>query len=92
MRGIGRRSSTWSPPVFARELLERCYEAGLTHLEYAEHCPEQLRVDQEIGEIDTTWVVYGTQKRFAGSDWHPVAGSLCSAAAEERPPRASSGR
>ena len=55
-----------SKPVVARELLEGRYEAGLTHLEYAERHPEQLRVEQEIGEIDTTWVVYGTRKRFQG--------------------------
>ena len=28
--------------------------------------PDELRLDREIGEIDTTWVVYGTQKRFQG--------------------------
>jgi hypothetical protein len=55
-----------SKPIVARELLEGRYEAGLTHLEYAERYPERLRVDQEIGEIDTTWVVYGTTKRFQG--------------------------
>jgi hypothetical protein len=55
-----------SKPIIARELLEGRYEAGLTHLEYAERHPEQLRVEQEIGEIDTTWVVYGTRKRFQG--------------------------
>jgi hypothetical protein len=55
-----------SKPIVARELLEGRYEAGLTHLEHARHHPEQLRVDQEIGEIDTTWVVYGTRKRFRG--------------------------
>lgn len=55
-----------SKPVVARELLEGRYEAGLTHLEHAELHPEQLRVEQEIGEIDTTWVVYGTRKRFRG--------------------------
>ena len=55
-----------SKPVVGRELLEGRYEAGLTHLEYAERYPDQLRVDREIGEIDTTWVVYGTQKRFQG--------------------------
>ena len=51
-----------------RPLPERLgrYEAGLTHLEYAERYPEQLRVVEEIGEIDTTWVVYGTRKRFRG--------------------------
>jgi hypothetical protein len=55
-----------SKPIVVRELLEGRFEAGLTHLEYAERYPEQLRVDQEIGEIDTTWVVYGTRKRFRG--------------------------
>lgn len=55
-----------SKPVVGRELLEGRYEAGLTHLEYAERYPEQLRVVEEIGEIDTTWVVYGTRKRFRG--------------------------
>jgi hypothetical protein len=55
-----------SKPIVARELLEGRYEAGLTHLEYAERYPEQLRVDKEIGEIDTTWIVYGTRKRFRG--------------------------
>jgi hypothetical protein len=55
-----------SKPVVARELLEGRYEAGLTHLEHAALHPERLRVEQEIGEIDTTWVVYGTRKRFRG--------------------------
>ncbi|HEX3363220.1 MAG TPA: hypothetical protein VHS74_19650 [Solirubrobacterales bacterium] len=55
-----------SKPIVARELLEGRYEAGLTHLEYAEQHPEELRVLEEIGEIDTTWVVYGTRKRFRG--------------------------
>jgi hypothetical protein len=55
-----------SKPIVARELLAGRYEAGLTHLEYASRYPERLRVVEEIGEIDTTWVVYGTRKRFRG--------------------------
>jgi hypothetical protein len=55
-----------SKPIVARELLEGRYEAGLTHLEHVQRHPEQLRVEREIGEIDTTWVVYGTRKRFRG--------------------------
>jgi hypothetical protein len=55
-----------SKPIVAEELLEGRYEAGLTHLEHAALHPEELRVDLEIGEIDTTWVVYGTEKRFHG--------------------------
>jgi hypothetical protein len=55
-----------SKPIVAEELLAGRYEAGLTHLEHAALHPDELRVDLEIGEIDTTWVVYGTRKRFHG--------------------------
>jgi hypothetical protein len=55
-----------SKPIVAAELLAGRYEAGLTHLEHAAWHPDELRVDLEIGEIDTTWVVYGTRKRFEG--------------------------
>lgn len=55
-----------SKPVVAEELLEGRYDAGLTHLEHLEKHPAELRLELEIGEIDTTWVVYGTTKRFRG--------------------------
>ena len=55
-----------SKPIVAAELLAGRYDAGLTHLEHAALHPAELRVEEEIGEIDTTWVVYGTRKRFAG--------------------------
>lgn len=55
-----------SKPIVAAELLAGRYEAGLTHLEHLEKHPEELRLELEIGEIDTTWVVYGNQKRFRG--------------------------
>lgn len=55
-----------SKPIVAEELLAGRYEAGLTHLEHLEKHPDELRLDLEIGEIDTTWVVYGTRKRFRG--------------------------
>jgi hypothetical protein len=55
-----------SKPIVAEELLRGAYDAGLTHLEHAALHPDRLRIDLEIGEIDTTWVVYGTTKRFAG--------------------------
>jgi hypothetical protein len=55
-----------SKPIVAAELLEGRYEAGLTHVEHAALHPDELRVDLEIGEIDTTWVVYGTSKRLKG--------------------------
>jgi hypothetical protein len=55
-----------SKPVVAKELLEGRYDAGLTHLEHLAKHPDELRLDLEIGEIDTTWVVYGREKRFQG--------------------------
>jgi hypothetical protein len=55
-----------SKPIVAEELLAGRYDAGLTHLEHLEKHPEELRLELEIGEIDTTWIVYGTKKRFRG--------------------------
>jgi hypothetical protein len=55
-----------SKPIVAEELLAGRYEAGLTHLEHLAAHPDELRLVEEIGEIDTTWVVYGTNKRFEG--------------------------
>jgi hypothetical protein len=55
-----------SKPIVAEELLAGRYDAGLTHLEHLDLHPDELRLDAEIGEIDTTWIVYGTRKRFAG--------------------------
>jgi hypothetical protein len=55
-----------SKPIVAAELLAGRYDAGLTHLEHLAMHPEELRLVEEIGEIDTTWVVYGTRKRFRG--------------------------
>jgi hypothetical protein len=55
-----------SKPIVAAELLAGRYDAGLTHLEHLDAHPDELRLVEEIGEIDTTWVVYGTQKRFRG--------------------------
>ena len=56
-----------SKPIVAEELLAGRYDSGLTHLEHLEKHRDKLRLDLEIGEIDTTWVVYGTKKRFEGN-------------------------
>ena len=56
-----------SKPIVAEELLAGRYDSGLTHLEHVEKHGDRLRLDLEIGEIDTTWVVYGTRKRFQGN-------------------------
>jgi len=55
-----------SKPIVAEELLAGRYDSGLTHLEHYQAHEDELRLDLEIGEIDTTWVVYGTNKRFRG--------------------------
>ena len=55
-----------SKPLVGEGLLRGDYEAGLTHMEHLEEHPDELRLDLDIGEIDTTWVVYGKEKRFAG--------------------------
>ena len=55
-----------SKPVVGEELLAGRYDAGLTHIEHFEEHEDELRLDLDIGEIDTTWLVYGTQKRFDG--------------------------
>jgi hypothetical protein len=55
-----------SKPVVARHLLAGAYDAGLTHLHHAREHPEELRVQEVYGAVDTTWVVYGPRKRFQG--------------------------
>jgi hypothetical protein len=78
-----------SKPVVAAELLRGEYDAGLTHLEHLEKHPDELRLDLEIGEIDTTWVVYGRRKRFQGEVIGIPSTEVFRAAAEEA---AASGR
>jgi hypothetical protein len=55
-----------SKPVVGEGLLGGDYDSGLTHIEHVEEHADELRVDLDIGEIDTTWVVYGREKRFQG--------------------------
>ncbi len=56
-----------SKPVVARHLLAGAYDAGLTHLHYAREHTDALRVQEVYGAVDTTWVVYGSRKRFRGA-------------------------
>lgn len=55
-----------SKPVVARKLLAGEYDAGLTHLHYADENPDKLWVKECYGAVDTTWLIYGRRKRFAG--------------------------
>jgi hypothetical protein len=56
-----------SKPVVARNLLDGKFDAGLTHVHYADEHPGVLKLAEYYGAIDTTWVVYGSRKRFAGN-------------------------
>jgi hypothetical protein len=56
-----------SKPVVAAHLLEGRYDAGLTHTHHAEEHPDELVLVERYGAVDTTWVVYGAQKRFQGA-------------------------
>jgi hypothetical protein len=56
-----------SKPVVARNLLAGRFDAGLTHVHHAEEHPEELRLVEYYGAVDTTWVVYGPFKRFRGA-------------------------
>jgi hypothetical protein len=55
-----------SKPVVARKLLAGEYDAGLTHSHHADEHPDELRLVELYGAVDTTWVVYGKRKRFKG--------------------------
>ena len=53
-------------PIVARELLAGKYDAGVTLAEYIDQYPDELRVFERYGEVDTTWLVYGRRRRYEG--------------------------
>ncbi|HEU4906413.1 MAG TPA: hypothetical protein VFT19_09925 [Solirubrobacterales bacterium] len=55
-----------SKPLVAEGLMRGDYDSGLTHMEHVTEHADELQLDLDIGEIDTTWVVYGREKRFRG--------------------------
>jgi hypothetical protein len=54
-------------PVVAQHLLDGRFDAGVTLVEFGERYPDELRVVERFGEVDTTWVVFGRRRRFEGS-------------------------
>jgi hypothetical protein len=74
-----------SKPVVARNLLDGMFDAGLTHVHYAEEHPNELGLVEYYGAVDTTWVVYGRRKRFAGEVIGMRAPWLFAAAARPAP-------
>lgn len=53
-------------PIVARELLAGKYDAGVTFVAFGEEHPDELIVRERYGEVDTTWLVYGTRRRYEG--------------------------
>lgn len=53
-------------PIVAQNLLAGRYDAGVTFVAFAEEHPEELRVAERYGEVDTTWLVYGHRRRYQG--------------------------
>lgn len=53
-------------PIVARNLLAGRYDAGVTLVEFADAHPDELRIVERFGEVDTTWVVYGRRRRYRG--------------------------
>jgi hypothetical protein len=53
-------------PIVARELLAGKYDAGVTFVAFGEEHPDELVVRDRYGEVDTTWLVYGTRRRYEG--------------------------
>ncbi len=53
-------------PVVAENLLAGKYDAGVTFVAFGEEHPQELRVLKRYGEVDTTWLVYGRRRRYAG--------------------------
>jgi hypothetical protein len=53
-------------PVVEKNLLQGKYDAGIAYVSSAEEHPEHIEIMKAIGEVVTTWIVYGRRKRYAG--------------------------
>lgn len=52
-------------PVVEKKLLEGVYDAGVAYSRSALEHPEKLEIMQEIGEVVTTWLLYGPRPRYS---------------------------
>ncbi|MCK1621815.1 hypothetical protein IVA98_00795 [Bradyrhizobium sp. 160] len=52
-------------PVVEKQLLEGVYDAGVAYSRSALEHPEKLEIMQEIGEVVTTWLLYGPRPRYS---------------------------
>jgi len=54
-------------PVVEKKLLEGVYDAGVAYSRSALEHPDKLEIVQEIGEVVTTWLLYGPRPRYSGT-------------------------
>jgi hypothetical protein len=55
-----------SLPVIFENLLGKQYDSALVYLDYAEQCPDRVRVDRVIGSPDDVWIVYAGERTSRG--------------------------
>ncbi|MDR1201673.1 MAG: hypothetical protein LBL58_08620 [Tannerellaceae bacterium] len=54
-------------PIVGYGLLEGKYDAGITTINYFKNYPERFRLRKYIGEVLTTWIIYGRGSTFKGN-------------------------
>lgn len=71
-------------PVVAEKLLAGSYDAGIAYVRTASENPEQIEIMQHIGEVVTTWILYGPRPRYQGKiiatpypELHEPLGKIC---------------
>lgn len=53
-------------PVVSEKLLAGAYDAGIAYIRTATENPDRVEIVQEIGEVVTTWILYGPRPRYRG--------------------------
>ncbi|MBE6051442.1 MAG: hypothetical protein E7214_12530 [Clostridium sp.] len=53
-------------PIVGKGLCEGKYDAGVTTMEYYDDNKEKFRIRKRIGNVLTTWIVYGKHHTFKG--------------------------
>ncbi len=53
-------------PVVSEKLLAGAYDAGIAYIHTATENPDMVEIVQEIGEVVTTWILYGPRPRYRG--------------------------
>lgn len=54
-------------PVVEKNILAGQYEAGIAYVKTATKNPEKIEIMEYIGEVVTSWILYGPRKRYSNS-------------------------